>query len=68
MGRCYVCPFLLFECSRISIPIVDVLLNILLLAGEEVSAHTDAYHAVVVPDGVPFLATQYRVATLRFGA
>ena len=38
-----------------------MLLDILLLTGEEVPAHTDAYHAVVILDGMPLLATQYRV-------
>ena len=38
-----------------------MLLDILLLTGEEVPAHSDAYHTVVILNGMPLLATQYRV-------
>lgn len=51
----------LLERTRIAIPIIDVLLDILLLAREEVPAHSDAHHAVVILDGMPLLAAQYRV-------
>ena len=51
----------LLECSRIRIPIVQSLLNILLLAREEVPAHTKAYHAIVILDGVPLLSRKHWV-------
>lgn len=57
----------LFECTRIGIPIVDVLLDILLLAREEIPAHADGYHAVTFFHVLPCLATQYWVVD-SFGA
>lgn len=37
-----------------------MLLDILLLTGEEVPAHTDAYHAVVILDGMPLIIHAHR--------